>query len=82
MWLEVFIALSLAVHNASKAMALTWVLSLRKVSTAHAAVLDVITNVPQMLMAIVSYTIVSAKPRLLPWLLGFASGDLLYLDLT
>lgn len=82
LWLGIFMALSLAVHNAAEAMALTWVLGLRKVSTAHAAVLGVITNVPQMLMAIVSYAIVSAQPLLLPWLVGFAAGALLYLVLT
>ncbi|MBT3434667.1 MAG: ZIP family metal transporter [Nitrospinaceae bacterium] len=82
LWLGIFMALSLAVHNIAEAMALTWVLRLRNVSAAHAAVLGVITNVPQILMAIVSYSIVSAEPLLLSWLVGFAAGALLYLVLT
>ncbi|MDP6366316.1 MAG: hypothetical protein QF787_09220 [Nitrospinota bacterium] len=80
--LGVFIALSLAVHNAAEAMALTWVLEKRKVSFAQAAGLGVFTNVPQMLLAIVSFAVISAASALLPWAAGFEAGAMAYLVLT
>ncbi|MDP6279278.1 MAG: hypothetical protein QF701_13835 [Nitrospinota bacterium] len=80
--LGVFIALSLAVHNAAEAMALTWVLEKRKVSFAQAAGLGVFTNVPQMLLAIVSFAVISAASALLPWAAGFVAGAMAYLVLT
>ena len=43
------------------------------------ASLSVAAKVSQILLAIVTFAIVSAAPSLLPWALGFAAGALIYL---
>ncbi|MFC1491458.1 ZIP family metal transporter [Nitrospinota bacterium] len=80
--LGIFMAIALAIHNVAEAMSLSWVLEKRKVSLGHAAALGVFTNVPQVLLALVSFAIISAARGLLPWTLGFAAGALAYLVLT
>ena len=46
--------------------------------TLHAAGLAVASNVNQVLVAVVIFSVVGALPALFPWALGFAVGALLY----
>lgn len=78
----IFLALSLALHNIAEAVTLTSVLLRRGLRLGEAAMLCVITNVPQVLLAVSAFAVVSAAGGLLPWALGFASGALVYLVLT
>ena len=78
----VFVALSMAVHNVPEATALAAVLRARGVRLRHAAGLAVVSNVPQILMAVVAVALIQAAPSLLPWSLGFAFGALVYLVLA
>ena len=71
-------ALALAVHNIPEAMVLTSILGNRGVKTRHAAGLAVATNVNQVLVSVVLFTVASALPGIFPWALGFAVGALLY----
>ncbi len=80
--LGVFTALALAIHNGAEAMALTWILNRRRVKLSHSAALCLFTNVPQILLAVGTFAVVSAAPSALPWTIGFASGALVYLVLT
>ena len=80
--LGVFLALVLAVHNIAEAMVLTDVLRSRRVSLGEATGMSIVTNVPQILLAIVAFAITPAIPGFLPWALGFAAGALVYLVLT
>jgi len=75
-------AIALGVHNVPEAMILTAVLRARGVRPLHAAVLAVGTNVHQVLLAVVSFAVISSLPVLLPWAIGFAVGTLLYLVLA
>jgi zinc transporter ZupT len=78
----VFMALAIAAHNIPEGMVLTAILRGRGVGLRDAAGLTVATNVSQILMAIVVYALVAAAPDLLPWMLGFAVGSLVYLVLA
>lgn len=78
----IFLALSLALHNIAEAATLTSVLLRRGVRMGEAAMLCVITNVPQILLAVTAFAVVSAARGLLTWVLGFAAGALVYLVLT
>ncbi len=80
--LGVFIALSLAVHNVAEAMVLTDILRSPRTTLVHCAGLSVITNIPQILLAVVVFVITAAVPGFLSWALGFASGALVYLVMT
>lgn len=80
--LGVFTALALAIHNGAEAMALTWILNRRNVRLQHTSALCIFTNVPQVLLAVCTFAVVSAAPATLPWAIGFASGALVYLVLT
>ncbi|MDX1579869.1 MAG: ZIP family metal transporter, partial [Gemmatimonadota bacterium] len=75
----VFLALAMAAHNIPEATAQSAVLRARGVRLRHAAGLAVFTNVPQILLAVVTFALVRAAPELLPWSLGFAFGALVYL---
>lgn len=75
----VFVALAMAVHNIPEATVLSAVLRSRGVRLDNAAGLAVVTNITQVLLAIVTFAIVSAAPGVLPWALGFAVGALIYL---
>ncbi len=72
-------ALSMAVHNIPEATVLSAILASRGVRLRSAAGLAVVTNVSQVLLAIVTFAIASAAPAVLPWALGFAVGALVYL---
>ncbi|NNF12919.1 MAG: ZIP family metal transporter [Gemmatimonadetes bacterium] len=74
-------AVALAVHNIPEAMIFTAVLRERGVKVLHAAVLAVATNLNQVLLAVVTYSVLAALPVLRPWALGFAFGSLVYLVL-
>lgn len=74
-------AIALAVHNIPEAMIFTAVLRDRGVKVLHAAVLAVATKLNQVLLAVVTYSVLAALPALQPWALGFAFGALVYLVL-
>jgi len=78
----IFVALAMAVHNIPEATALSAILRSRGVRLDTAAALGVMTNVTQVLLAVVTYALVSAAPGALPWALGFAVGSLIYLVLS
>lgn len=85
MWVSlpfgIAMAIALAVHNIPEAMIFTAILRGRGVTLPHAALLAVVTNVNQVLLAVVTYAVIAALPALLPWTLGFAVGSLIYLVL-
>jgi zinc transporter ZupT len=74
-----FMALAIAVHNIPEATVLAAILTSRGVRLRDAAGLAVAANVSQVLLAIVSFALITAAPALLPWGLGFAVGSLVYL---
>ncbi|MDT8341517.1 MAG: ZIP family metal transporter [Longimicrobiales bacterium] len=75
-------AAALAIHNIPEAMVLNAILASRGVRPRHAAGLVVATNVNQVLVAVVIFTVAGALPALFPWALGFAAGALVYLLLA
>lgn len=78
----ILMALSLAVHNIPEATIMSAVMTQRGVSLRNAAVLSVVTNALQVLLALVAFSIAVAAPAFLPWGLGFAVGALIYLVLV
>jgi len=77
--LGVLAALALAVHNIPEATILSAVLTNRGVRLRDAAVLSIATNVNQVMLALVIFSIVLVAPAFLPWALGYAVGALIYL---
>jgi zinc transporter ZupT len=75
----ILMALALAVHNIPEAAIQTTIVTKRGARLRDAAALAVVTNVNQILLAIVSYSVLEAGPGLLPWAVGFAVGALIYL---
>lgn len=75
-------AVALAIHNIPEAMVLTSILAGRGVQMRHAAALAIAANVNQVLVAVVTFTVVGALPALFPWAVGFAVGALIYLVLA
>ncbi|MHC4102194.1 MAG: ZIP family metal transporter [Planctomycetota bacterium] len=80
--LGIFLALAFAVHNIAEATALCAVLIPRGVSRKRAAALGVMTNVSQILLAVVCYTVLMAQPGVLTPMLGFAVGAMIYLTVV
>ncbi len=80
--LGIAMAVTLGVHNIPEATLLTRVLVGRGLGMAQAAGLVVATNVNQVLLAVVTFAVVTASPGLLPWVTGFAVGAFLYLVLV
>ena len=80
--LGIFMALALAVHNIAEAMVLTDVLRRGRMSYGEMAGMAIVTNVPQILLAIVAFAVIPAVPGSLPWAAGFAVGALVYLVMT
>ena len=78
----ILMALALAVHNVPEATILSAVVTNRGLRLRNAALLAVAANVNQVLLAVVTFALVSAAPSLLPWALGFAVGALLYLTMV
>ncbi len=77
--LGIFMALALGVHNIPEATTLCAVLRGRGVRLGDAVGLAVTTKVSQVLLAVVTFAIVSAARALFSWALGFAIGALIYL---
>jgi zinc transporter ZupT len=75
----IFMALAIAVHNVPEATVLCAILTGRRVGVASAAGLAVVTNVSQVLLAVVTFAIATAAPATLPWAAGFAVGALIQL---
>ncbi len=80
--LGIFMAFALAIHNIGEAMALTAFLRDRGMSTGESAGLCVVTNVGQVLLAIVAFAVGPMLGDRLPAALGFAAGALLFLVMT
>lgn len=80
--LGIAMAVTLGVHNIPEATLLTRVLVGRGLGIAQAAGLVVATNVNQILLAVVTFAVITASPGLLPWVTGFAVGAFLYLVLV
>ena len=75
------VALAIAAHNVPEGTVLCAVLTSRGVRLSDAAGLAVVTNVTQVLLAVVTFAIVVAEPSVLPWALGVAAGALVFLVL-
>lgn len=75
----VFMAFTFAIHNVAEAMVLSAVLRSRGVATGQAATLSVVTNVSQVLLAVVTLSVVTAAPGILELAIGFAVGTLVHL---
>lgn len=75
----IFMALAIAAHNVPEATVLCAILTTRRLRLREAAGLAVAANVSQVLLAVVTFAVVSAAPAVLPWALGFAVGALVYL---
>ncbi len=73
------VALAIAAHNVPEGTVLSSVLTSRGVRLSDAAGLAVVTNVTQVLLAVVTYAIVAAELAVLPWALGVAAGALVFL---
>jgi len=79
--LGVFMAAAIALHNIPEATVMCSVLRRRGVATAHAAGLAVAANTGLILLAVTTYSVVVAAPKVLPWATGFAIGALVQLVL-
>ncbi|MFO7893553.1 MAG: ZIP family metal transporter [Longimicrobiales bacterium] len=79
--LGISMAVALGVHNVPEAMILGRVLTRQGTGVVHTAGLAVATNINQVLLAVVTFAVLGAAPGLLPWVIGFTVGALLYLVL-
>lgn len=77
--LGLFLVATLAIHNIWESAVLADRVESKGRSRARAAVLGVMTNVPQALMAVASHAALLRWPSALPVLLGVAFGALVYL---
>ncbi len=73
------LALAIAVHNVPEGMAVTLPLRAKGVSLWRCAWYAILTSVPQPLLAVPSFLLVSIFKPLLPSGLGFAGGAMIYL---
>ena len=80
--LGITMAATLAVHNVPEAMVLNSVLSSRGMKASQSSLLSVAVNVNQVLLAVVTFTLIGLWPWLLPWVAGFAVGALIYRTLV
>ncbi len=78
----VAMALIFLVHNVAESMIACAVLRGRGVSLRQAALLSILVNVGQVLLAVVTLSVLSAAPAAVPWVVGFAVGALVQLVLT
>ncbi len=74
----IFMALAMAVHNVPEGTVLCAALRRRHQLLVGAAE-SVAANIPQVLLAVVTFAVVPTATGLLPWALGFAAGTLVYL---
>ena len=63
-------------------MVFTTILRGRGVRRPNAAALAVVSNVNQVLVSVVTFSVIGAVPSLMPWAIGFAVGALIYLVLV
>ncbi len=77
----IVLVVAIGVHNVPEATILCAVLRARGVRGGAAAALGVLTNVTQVLLAVVTFALLEAVPGLLPVTIGFAFGSLVYLVL-
>jgi zinc transporter, ZIP family len=75
----ILFALAIAVHNIPEGIAITLPLRAKGVSLWSCAGYAILTSVPQPLLAVPSYLLVSVFKPLLPAGLGFAGGAMIYL---
>ncbi|MEM7048606.1 MAG: ZIP family metal transporter [Acidobacteriota bacterium] len=80
--LGIFTALAIAVHNVPEGLVLGAVLRGHGVTSLQAGALAVAANISQVLFAVSTFAVISAAPAILPWILGFAVGALVFLILT
>ncbi len=80
--LGIFIAVSLAIHNIAESMVLTDVVRAGRTPPPRAAGLAIVTNLPQILLAVVAFGVAHTVPEFEVWGLGFAAGAMVYLVFT
>ncbi len=78
----VFMAMVFLVHNVAEAMILCSVLRGRSVPLFQAAILAVLSNMGQVLLAVATLAVVTAAPAAVPWAVGFSVGALVQLVLV
>ena len=76
--LGIAMAATLAVHNVPEAMLLSTIVARRGLNAPQAAGLAVAVNINQVLLAVVTFGVLSAAPAALPWVAGFGVGALMY----
>ncbi len=76
------LALAMALHNVCESLGLARLLAQRGVRAGDIALLSVFANVPQILLAVLAFSVTRELPALFPWLLGFAAGSLVFLTIT
>lgn len=77
--LGISMAMAMAVHNIPEAMVLTSVLTRQRLSPLESAGLALATNINQVFLAVVTFSVISAAPAFLSITTGFAVGALLQL---
>jgi len=78
----IFVALALGLHNIAEGTVLAGILRRRGMGVGECAGLAVVTKLSQPLMAVTTLVLLAASPSLLPAVLGFAAGSLLFLVLA
>jgi zinc transporter ZupT len=75
----ILLALAIAVHNIPEGIAITLPLYTRGISLWKCSWFAILTSVPQPVLAVPSFLLVSVFKVLLPFGLGFAGGAMIYL---
>lgn len=80
--LGLFVALAIAVHNIPEGTAISLPLAAEGVSFRRCVFFSILSSLPQPVGVVPAYLMVAAFQPLLPTLLGFAGGAMIYLVLT